>query len=170
VKLWNVVLAGSVAAGVAAAPLAAQDEEIGLPVGADAPATVILETLDGAPVSLADHVGKKPLLLEFWATWCEVCEALSPRLESAYQRFGDRVEFLIIGVGVNQNPRSIRRHLERHELPGIFLWDGKGAAVRAFAAPQTSYIVTVNAAGKIAYTGIGADQNLEQALERALAN
>jgi thiol-disulfide isomerase/thioredoxin len=169
VKLGHIALAIALA-GAVATPVAAQEEDIGLPVGSGAPDAVVLETLDGAPVSLADYVGKKPLLLEFWATWCEICEALTPRLEAAYERYGDRVEFLIVGVGVNQNPRSIRRHLARHEPPGTFLWDGKGAAVRAFAAPQTSYIVTVNAAGKIAYTGIGADQNLEQALQRALVD
>jgi uncharacterized membrane protein YeiH len=44
------------------------------------------------------------------------------------------------------------------------LWDGRGAAVRAFRAPATSYVVVLDAAGRVVYTGIGADQDIEMAL------
>ena len=46
------------------------------------------------------------------------------------------------------------------------LWDGSGAAVRAFQAPGTSYVVMLDARGKVVYTGYGADQDLEQAVRR----
>ncbi len=168
ISRWLILVFGLMAMP---APLLSQDEEdLGIPVGSDAPAGVVLENLDGGPVSLADYVGKKPVLLEFWATWCGVCKALEPRMQAAHEKYGDAVEFLIVAVGVNQNPRTVRRHLAGHALPGTFLWDGKGAAVRAYGAPQTSYVVTVNRSGKIAYTGIGSDQDLDRAVARAMAN
>ena len=49
--------------------LRAQDEELGLAVGTRAPA-VTIEDLEGKPVDLGAWVGKQPVLLEFWATWC----------------------------------------------------------------------------------------------------
>jgi hypothetical protein len=73
-----------------------------------------------------------------------------------------------VAVGVNQSPRSIRRHLTRHELPGRLLWDGKGSAVRAFQAPSTSYVVALDASGTVVYTGLGGDQDIEAAAARAL--
>ena len=146
--------------------LGAQDV-IGIPVGQTPPA-VTLESLSGDTVSLARWVGKKPVIIEFWATWCPICEELLPRMEAAQKKHGDRVEFLVVAVAVNQSQSSVRRHLDKHPLPFTFLWDGNGAAVRAFQAPSTSYIAVLDAGGKVVYTGVGEDQDIEAAVSRAL--
>jgi len=147
--------------------VAAQDDVIGIPVGATPPA-VTIEDLDGNPVQLSRWVGKKPVLVEFWATWCPICAELLPRMEAARRKYGDRAEFVVIAVAVNQSKNAIRRHLDRHPMPFTFLWDGSGAAVRAFQAPATSYVAVLDAKGKVVYTGIGADQDIEAALEKAV--
>ncbi len=152
---------------VAPAAAVAQDAGIGIALGAT-PAPVQVEDLDGNPVPLAQFVGVKPVLLEFWATWCPVCEKLAPTVDAAFAKYGDRVEFLTIGVAVNQSVRQIRRHMDRHTLPGRVLYDSKGEAVRAFMAPATSFIVILDASGKVTYTGAGEDQPLDQAIARAL--
>jgi len=144
----------------------AQDQ-IGIAVGAT-PEAVTLENLEGNPVSLADFIGKKPVLLEFWATWCPLCKALEPRVQAAFEKYGGEVEFLIVAVAVNQTLRRVGRHAAEHEMPGRILWDGEGAAVRAFMAPSTSYVVVLNAEGKVAYTGLGDDQDLDAAIAKAL--
>ena len=141
-------------------------EQIGLPLGATPPA-VTLEDLDGNAVDLSQWIGKKPVLLEFWATWCPLCKALMPRMEAAHAAYKDEVQFLIVGVGVNQSPRSIRRYLEKQPLPGTVLWDGKGTAVRAFDAPTTSYVVVLDRQGKVVYTGAGEDQDIDAAVRKA---
>jgi peroxiredoxin len=150
-----------------AVPPAYCQEQIGIALG-EKPAPAVLEDLDQNAVNLADFIGRKPVLVEFWATWCPLCTALEPAMRAAHARFGEEVEFLIVAVGVNQSPRSIRRHLTRHELPGRLLWDGKGAAVRAFQAPSTSYVVALDASGTVVYTGLGGDQDIEAAAARAL--
>jgi thiol-disulfide isomerase/thioredoxin len=146
----------------------AQDEgDMGIAVGAKPPVVTIAD-LDGHPVDLGQVVGKKPVLLEFWATWCPLCEALLPKLEAAHARFGDRVEFVAIAVAINQSQASVQRHLAKHPIPFRFLWDTDGNAVRAFQAPSTSYVVVLDAAGKVAYTGIGEDQDIEAAVRRVV--
>ena len=150
----------------APAVLDAQDV-IGIPVGATPPA-VTLESLTGDSVPLSQWIGKKPVIIEFWATWCPICAELLPRMEAAQQKFGDRAEFLVVAVAVNQSKNSVRRHLERDPMPFTFLWDGNGAAVRAFQAPSTSYVAALDASGRVVYTGVGSDQNIEAALETAL--
>jgi thiol-disulfide isomerase/thioredoxin len=146
--------------------VAAQDV-IGIPVGATPPA-VTIENLNGDSVALSQWIGKKPVIVEFWATWCPICAELLPRMEAAQKKFGDRAEFLVVAVAVNQSRNSVRRHLERHPMPFMFLWDGNGAAVRAFQAPATSYIAVLDAKGRVVYTGVGADQEIESALEKAV--
>ncbi len=139
-------------------------EEIGISRGSVAQ-PVQLNDIDGQPIDLADHFGKKPVLLEFWAIWCENCEALAPQMVAAYEKYGDQMEFFAVAVGVGQNPRSIGRHLRRHPLPFPVLWDEEGAAVRAFKTPATSYVVIIDEEGRVAYTGIGREQNIEAAIQ-----
>jgi peroxiredoxin len=146
-------------------PAALGAQDIGLPVGTSAPA-VTLEDLDGKPVDLGSSVGKQPMLLEFWATWCPLCQALEPALKAAHARYGSTVRFVAVGVGVNQTPASIRRHLADHPLPFPVLFDAKGAAVRAYQAPTTSYIVVLDKTGTVIYTGAGAEQDIAGALKK----
>jgi peroxiredoxin len=146
--------------------LPAQDV-VGIPVG-ETPPAVTLENLSGDSVALSRWVGKKPVIVEFWATWCPICAELLPRMETAQRKFGDRAEFLVIAVAVNQSKNTVRRHLERHPMPFTFLWDGNGAAVRAFRAPATSYVAVLDAKGRVVYTGIGSDQDIESALRKAV--
>lgn len=152
-----------------AGPLSAQAENVvGLPIGTR-PEAAVLEDLDGREVDLADYVGKGPVLIEFWATWCPVCAELAPALAAAHTRFGGAVRFLVIAVAVNQSQRTVKRHLDEHPMPYAVLWDARGRATRAFKAPTTSYVVIVDAEGMVAYTGVGAEQDLTGALERILS-
>ena len=149
--------------------LGAQTTRIGIEVGAT-PAGPSLERLDGpgGVVDLSSSIGERPVLLEFWATWCENCEALHPQMLGAFEKYGDEVDFYAVAVGVNQSPKRIRRHLDKMPLPFPVLWDEKGAGVRAFQAPNTSYIVVLDSAGRVTYTGTGADQDVEAAIRTAL--
>lgn len=150
------------------APLAAQDESIGIAHGAT-PAAVTIEDLAGQPVELARYIGKKPVVFEFWATWCPLCEALFPKLEAAARAHAGAVDVVVVAVAVNQSKRSILRHLERHPMPfAAIYWDTDGKATRAFQAPSTSYVVALDASGKVVYTGLGDGQDIETAMKRAV--
>jgi len=163
----TVTLATVVAACTMSLPARAAGQDIGLPVGST-PGAATVEDLDGAAVDLASIVGTRPVLLEFWATWCPLCEELEPQMRTVTQRYGSDIEVIVIAVGVNQNPRSIRRHLQRHDVPGRVLFDARGAATRAYRAPTTSYVVLLDASGRVAYTGQGGDQDLVAAVRRVI--
>jgi thiol-disulfide isomerase/thioredoxin len=150
---------------VFAAPAQAQD--VGLPLGS-VPEAVQLADLDGNAVALSQYIGRKPVLVQFWATWCPVCSELDPKFAAAKRQYGDDLEVVVIAVGVNQNPRSIRRYTERHSPAGVLLFDGRGAATRAFRAPTTGYVVALDARGRVVYTGVGGDQNIARAAALAV--
>jgi thiol-disulfide isomerase/thioredoxin len=155
------------AVATAPSPIGAQEAPIGIARGAT-PDGFVLEDVRGGDVDLSEYFGQGPVLLEFWATWCENCEALHPRMLAAHERYSDRVSFFAVAVGVGQSVRRIRGHLEDHPVPYPTLWDGQGEAVRAFEAPATSYIVILDDEGRVAYTGIGRDQDIQRALSDVL--
>ena len=145
--------------------LSAQD--IGLQLGSAAPEARV-ETLDGKPVDLTQYVGKTPVLMEFWATWCGNCQELEPSMKALHQKYGARMAFLGVAVSVNQTTERVKAYVAKHQLPWTQLFDRKGDASGAYDAPATSYVVVLDKAGKVVYTGLGGKQNLEAAIQKAL--
>jgi thiol-disulfide isomerase/thioredoxin len=141
---------------------------VALPLGSEAP-TAQVQDLDGEAVDLLAYVGDRPTLIEFWAVWCENCEALQPQLDRIHAEFGDRINVVAVAVAVAQSRRRVRRHVDEHDPGYAYLWDDRGAAVRAFEVPTTSVVVLVGEDGRVAYTGVGPDQDLIAAVERVLA-
>jgi thiol-disulfide isomerase/thioredoxin len=140
--------------------------QTGIKVGDKAP-IVTVPDLDGKPVDLGQWIGKKPVFLEFWATWCTNCAELLPTVKAAAKRYGDKVEFLGMNVTVNQTPAAVRRYLETEKPPYRPLWDEGGISRKAYKVPATSYVVIIDAKGTVVYTGFGGKQDFEEALKRA---
>jgi thiol-disulfide isomerase/thioredoxin len=155
------VAGGSFLAG----PLRAQD--LGIEVGSQAPA-VMVTSLDGKQVDLGQYIGKKPMLIEFWATWCPVCRELMPTLLDAEKKYGQRVKFVALAVDINESPEKVRRFLAAHPLPHETLYDTDGKAAGAFDAPATSYVVVLDKTGRVIYTGQGGKQDLDAALKKVM--
>jgi thiol-disulfide isomerase/thioredoxin len=146
-----------------AGPAGLSAQESGIPVGTKAPA-VKVNDLDGKPVDLGQYIGRQPVLLEFWATWCELCEELLPRVRAAHAAYGSKVQFIGVNVTVNQSPERVRKYLKTHQPAFRTLYDDQGTSIRAYQVPTTSYVVVVDRAGKVAYTGTGGTQDLEGVL------
>jgi thiol-disulfide isomerase/thioredoxin len=101
-------------------------------VGRPAP-RVELPGLRGGRVRLADLRGR-PVVLNFWASWCPPCLAEMPEFERVHRRLGDRVTFL----GVNQR-------------------DQAQAAERLARASGVTYALATDPAGRVfdAFGGLG---------------
>jgi peroxiredoxin len=66
----------------------------------------VLKNMDGQDVRLADFKGK-PLLLNFWATWCTPCKAEIPY----FVEFADKYKaqgFSVVGISVDDEAQDIR--------------------------------------------------------------
>lgn len=140
-------------------------QEVGLPVGTVAPAAAV-ETLDGRPADLAKAVAGRPALVEFWATWCPNCKQLEPQIATLAAKYGTRLQFVTVAVSVNQTPERVRRYVAARHIPGTVFFDRAGRATAAYDAPATSYVVLLDRAGKVVYTGQGGDQDLAAAVRK----
>lgn len=163
-------LAGLVALSLASlSPLSRADaQDGGIAVGSMAPALSSLDQLDGKPFDFSTVVGKRPVVMEFWATWCPLCRKLEPSLQRAREQYGDRVMFVNVGVPDNQSPERQRAYVEERKMSGTFLFDRERVAMKAYQVPHTSYVVVLDASGKVVYTGVGGDQDIDAAVRRAL--
>lgn len=140
---------------------------IDLPLGATLPGLQV-ETLDGKPANLAQYVGKTPMLIEVWATWCENCETLAPKIMAAKKKYGDRVRFVGIAVSFNQSPNRVKLYMQKHGFDLETFYDRAGEADEVYGVKATSTVIVVDKAGKIVYAGAGGDQDIESAVKRAL--
>ncbi|MGH7615844.1 MAG: TlpA family protein disulfide reductase [Gemmatimonadaceae bacterium] len=156
-----------VATAFAVTPAALRAQDLGIQIGSVAPGAK-MQTLDGKDGDLAQYIGKTPMLIEFWATWCPNCKELEPTLLATAKKYGAQVKFIGVAVSVNETPERVKAFVEKHGLPGDHFFDTKGNATGAYDVPATSYVVVINKAGKVVYTGLGGKQNLEAAIKKAL--
>lgn len=114
------------------------------------------ETLDGKRVEAAGLRGK-PLLVNFWATWCPPCIEELPLLESFFRANAAR-GWQVLGLAVDQ-PSAVQRFLERMPLSfPIALAGPQGTTLSRNLGNQVGglpYSVVFNAEGKIEHHRIG---------------
>ena len=152
-----------------AVPRSAVAQDMGIMVGSAAPSAAV-ESLDGAAMDLGKMMDGKPVVMEFWATWCPLCKKLEPAMKAAQAKYAGQVQFVSVGVPSNQSAEKQKAYMEKQQLGGTFVFDKDGAAMKAYAVPHTSYVVVVDKAGKVAYTGVGAEQDIDAAIQKAMRN
>jgi len=109
-------------------------------LGKPAP-TVALTTLAGEPVSSADFMGR-PIIVNFWNTWCEPCLQEAPALEQFAELVATRdtdVALLAI-VRDEDDTNAVREYVERNGVEWTVLLDPKQAAALGYGTrgqPET---------------------------------
>jgi thiol-disulfide isomerase/thioredoxin len=68
--------------------------------------------LDGSTVSLSDYRGK-PVVLSFWATWCEPCREEMPQLQEAYE---ERDDLVFLAIDFMEDQGTVAAFAEENDL------------------------------------------------------
>jgi thiol-disulfide isomerase/thioredoxin len=135
-------------AGQAAATEATSDD------GVVAPAPGLKITFfDGKAFSL-EAVKGRPVVINFWASWCGPCRIEAEGLEKAYQMFkGKGVEF--IGVAIQDNPESAMKFIGEYGLTYPNGLDVKGEIAEAYEVFGVPKTVIVARDGTLSFTYLG---------------
>lgn len=130
--------------------------------------TFDLRRLDGrGRINLASVRGKRPIVLDFWASWCVPCVHESKRLEAARKRYGDRVVF--IGVDTKDFSGDARRWQREHGITYPSVHDGSGSVLAQWGGLPIPKIFFVDRSGKV-IGELVAEEDLPRYLEQIAAS
>ena len=122
----------------------------------------------GETLRLSDHLGKKPVVLNFWASWCLPCYEEAPVLEATWRRYRDRVLFL--GINTQDKEEEALRFIAQFGLTFPQVYDPRGRVgvdYGMYGVPETFFI---DREGRVLARHAGAidEATLERYLEEAL--
>jgi thiol-disulfide isomerase/thioredoxin len=110
-------------------------------------------SLDGTVWSLAGEKGK-PVLLNFWASWCEPCRSEIPSLELLATRHKTE-QLQVIAVNYRETDPAVRRFIDTTALKLPVLCDSDGAAAKAFGVHTFPSTVAINRQGRALFIVVG---------------
>jgi peroxiredoxin len=82
--------------------------------GEMAPLDFVLEDMDGNTVNLADFEGR-PLIVNFWATWCGPCKHEIPAFVELVEKYKDQ-GFTVLGISVDDSPEDLRAFAAEYQM------------------------------------------------------
>lgn len=132
-----------------------------------------VHTYEGEYVSLSDIVSEgKPVVINFWTTWCGYCKQEMPDFNEVYKEYGDRVNFMMIDVngGGNDNMEDARAYVESEGFEFPVYYDSDTSAAYAYGLRSFPTTVVINGKGETiyAYPGMMEKQTLISLIETAL--
>lgn len=130
-------------------------------------ASVAYTAWEGGRATTAAFAGK-PLVVNFWASWCTSCLAEIPRFVEVYERHRQEVHFL--GLNLQDNPDSAKRLAKELGITYMLGRDPQGEAFQAFGGVAMPTTVVVDADGNVVkkLDGEVSAEELEDELLRVL--
>jgi peroxiredoxin len=123
-----------------------------LPVGKVAASFELREVRDGKAVSLSSLQGR-PVILNFWATWCPTCVDELPTLDTLNRESDGRYYVYTIS---SEHPLKLREYMQDEELNVPVLFDRNGLISNAYKVNKIPTTVIIDAQGKLVHDFAGA--------------
>lgn len=111
----------------------------------------------GNPTNLSAHFGK-PLVVNFWATWCGPCRSELPAFDAAAKANAGKIEFMMVNLtdGVSETVESVRQFVADAGYTFPVYYDTEGSAAFAYSISPIPMTVFIRADGTVLDSHIGA--------------
>ena len=124
---------------------------------------------EGEMLTLSDLRGT-PVLLNFWASWCDPCQDEAPVLEGLWRRYRSQ-GLLVLGVDVQDLSDNARAFDERFGLSYPSVRDGDDSTMREFEVSGVPETFVIDRQGRVAALRVGpvtAAEQVSEAIEAVL--
>ena len=128
----------------------------GLMASLDRPFTApdnILLSLDGKKHTLADYRGK-PVIVNFWATWCPPCREELPSMNRAWEKIKNE-GIAMIAINLAETDDTVTPFLDKHPIDFTVLLDSQGQAAQDWGVQGLPTTFVVSPEGKVVYQVVG---------------
>lgn len=122
----------------------------------------VLPLLGGGTQRLGDLVGKKVIVLDFWATWCPPCVASLPTLDAVTQDYADK-GVVTFAVNAGEEPGEIESFLADKDWKLPIVLDNEQAVKDALKpGPSLPTKMVIGLDGRVQVAGAGVDRDPEK--------
>lgn len=131
---------------------------------------VPLQTVTEDIVTLEQYLGKKPIYIKFWASWCQDCLKQMPHLQHTYEKYNEEIAIVSVNLGVNETPQAISNVLEKYSLTAPTVIDSTGKLAQGLGLVGTPYHVLLDMEGNIVFKGHDASKQLDKTIRLLAAS
>lgn len=111
-----------------------------------------VQDVNGSSVALSSLKGK-PVVLNFWASWCPPCKAEMPDYEKMYREYGPKgVAFFMVNMtdGSRETVATAKQFLQQSQYTFPVYFDTKGSAAQAYNVSAIPDSVFIGRSGTVA--------------------
>lgn len=126
---------------------------------------------NGIPVKLSDYLGK-PIVLNFWASWCGPCKSEMPAFEAKAKEYEGKVHFVMVNCtdGQRETVEKASAFISEngYTFPVFYDTDGEAGTLYEIASLPTTYFLDAN--GKLIARGVGGlnENSLQNGIDHIL--
>ncbi len=105
---------------------------------------------DGKTFKLSEYLGKKTIVLNFWATWCTSCIQELPELHALKAKYP---KALFVGVNSGEKKKLIKKFLKRHKFDFEHLVDPEMKVADLYGVSAIPVTIVIDKNKKIVFSG-----------------